>query len=177
MKTERLHRDERQFRPWSYSLLWLFSRKQVLAYTAKLASVLVGIEACSGAHFIGAALRGQGHDVRLIPGAVREALSKVEQERLPRCRSHRRSGDPQEHALRADQDRRSAGSAGAASGAGSSRPSDLSPAERKSFSLAQHSLRQRKKSKTATAKKALLSPLLIFAPTRRAYKSLRSLYG
>jgi len=28
---------------------------------------LVGIEACSGAHFIGAALRDQGHDVRLIP--------------------------------------------------------------------------------------------------------------
>ena len=28
---------------------------------------MVGIEACSGAHFIGAALRDQGHDVRLIP--------------------------------------------------------------------------------------------------------------
>jgi len=30
-------------------------------------SSLVGIEDCSGAHFIGAALRSQGHDVRLIP--------------------------------------------------------------------------------------------------------------
>jgi transposase len=28
---------------------------------------LIGIEACSGAHFIGASLRDQGHDVRLIP--------------------------------------------------------------------------------------------------------------
>jgi transposase len=28
---------------------------------------LVGIEACSGAHFIGAALRDQGHEARLIP--------------------------------------------------------------------------------------------------------------
>ncbi len=45
-----------------------FSRKQVLAYTANLPGSLVGIEACSGAHFIGAALRAQGHDVRLIPG-------------------------------------------------------------------------------------------------------------
>jgi transposase len=27
---------------------------------------LIGIEACSGAHFTGAALRNQGHDVRLI---------------------------------------------------------------------------------------------------------------
>ena len=34
-----------------------FSRKQLLAYTANLQSSLIGIEACSGAHFIGAALR------------------------------------------------------------------------------------------------------------------------
>ena len=44
-----------------------FSRKQLLAYTANLPSSLVGIEACSGAHCIGAALRDQGHHVRLIP--------------------------------------------------------------------------------------------------------------
>jgi transposase len=44
-----------------------FSRKQLLAYTANLQSSLVGMEACSGAHFIGAALRSQGHNVRLIP--------------------------------------------------------------------------------------------------------------
>ena len=44
-----------------------FSRKQLLAYTANLPSLLIGIEACSGAHFIGAVLRAQGHDVRLIP--------------------------------------------------------------------------------------------------------------
>lgn len=44
-----------------------FSRKQLLAFTANLPSSLIGIEACSGAHFMGAALREQGHDVRLIP--------------------------------------------------------------------------------------------------------------
>jgi len=44
-----------------------FSRKQLLAYTANLQSSLMGIEACSGVHFIGATLRSQGHDVRLIP--------------------------------------------------------------------------------------------------------------
>lgn len=44
-----------------------FSRKQLLAYTANLPSALIGIEACSGAHFLGAALRDQGHEVRLIP--------------------------------------------------------------------------------------------------------------
>ena len=44
-----------------------FSRKLLLAYPANLQSALIGMEACSGAHFIGAALRQQGHDVRLIP--------------------------------------------------------------------------------------------------------------
>jgi len=44
-----------------------FSRKQLLTYTANLQSALVGIEACSGAHFMGTALRDQGHQVRLIP--------------------------------------------------------------------------------------------------------------
>lgn len=44
-----------------------FSRSQLLAYMANLEAALVGLEACAGAHFIGAALREQGHDVRLIP--------------------------------------------------------------------------------------------------------------
>jgi transposase len=44
-----------------------FSQKQLLTYTANLVSSLVGLEACSGAHFLGRALRAQGHDVRLIP--------------------------------------------------------------------------------------------------------------
>ena len=43
------------------------SRSQLLAYTAKLASSLIGLEACAGAHFVGTALREQGHQVRLIP--------------------------------------------------------------------------------------------------------------
>ena len=44
-----------------------FSRKQLLTYTANLQSSLIGVEACSGAHFIGARLRDQSHQVRLIP--------------------------------------------------------------------------------------------------------------
>ena len=43
------------------------SRAQLLAYTANLPSSLIGLEACAGAHFLGTALREQGHDVRLIP--------------------------------------------------------------------------------------------------------------
>jgi len=44
-----------------------FSRARLLAYTANLQKSLIGMEACAGAHFMGAALREQGHDVRLIP--------------------------------------------------------------------------------------------------------------
>ena len=44
-----------------------FSRTQLLAHTANLPASLIGLEACSGAHFLGSALREQGHDVKLIP--------------------------------------------------------------------------------------------------------------
>jgi len=44
-----------------------FSRKQLLQFTANLQVELIGMEACGGAHFLGRALRGQGHAVRLIP--------------------------------------------------------------------------------------------------------------
>jgi Transposase len=43
-----------------------FSQKQLIAFTANMQTSLIGMEACSGAHFLGRALRGQGHDVRLI---------------------------------------------------------------------------------------------------------------
>src|ERR1700757_4741612 len=48
-------------------LLRKFSRSQLLAYTANLPASLIGLEAGAGAHFMGAALREQGHQVRLIP--------------------------------------------------------------------------------------------------------------
>jgi transposase len=44
-----------------------FSRTQLLTYTANFPSCLVGMEACCGAHFLGSALKQQGHEVRLIP--------------------------------------------------------------------------------------------------------------
>jgi transposase len=43
-----------------------FSRSPLLVYTANLPS-LIGMEAGVGSHFLGRALREQGHDVRLIP--------------------------------------------------------------------------------------------------------------
>jgi transposase len=44
-----------------------FTQKQLLTFTANLQTSLIGLEACSGAHFLGRALRKQGHDVKLIP--------------------------------------------------------------------------------------------------------------
>src|SRR5580658_5253748 len=44
-----------------------FSRKQLLHFTANLRVELIGMEACGGSHFLGRALREQGHEVRLMP--------------------------------------------------------------------------------------------------------------
>src|ERR1017187_1896462 len=44
-----------------------FSRAQLLRFTSNLRVHLIGMEACGGAHFLGRALRAQGHEVRLIP--------------------------------------------------------------------------------------------------------------
>jgi transposase len=43
------------------------SRRQLLAFTANLQVELIGMESCSGSHFLGRALREQGHQVRLMP--------------------------------------------------------------------------------------------------------------
>jgi transposase len=44
-----------------------FSRKQLLHFTANLEVELIGMEACGGSHFLGRALKEQGHEVRLMP--------------------------------------------------------------------------------------------------------------
>src|ERR1700741_5325775 len=42
------------------------SRTQLLHFTANLRVELIGMEACGGSHFLGRALREQGHEVRLM---------------------------------------------------------------------------------------------------------------
>jgi transposase len=44
-----------------------FSRSQLLHFTANRKVGVIGMEACGGAHFLGRALREQGHEVRLMP--------------------------------------------------------------------------------------------------------------
>jgi transposase len=53
-----------------------FSQKQLIAFTANVRTSLIGMEACSGAHFLGRALRAQGHDVNLIPAQFVKAFVK-----------------------------------------------------------------------------------------------------
>lgn len=43
------------------------SRKQLLQFTSNKQKMLIGMEACGGAHFLGRLLREQGHEVRLMP--------------------------------------------------------------------------------------------------------------
>jgi len=43
------------------------SRRQLLTFTANLQVQLIGMESCSGSHFLGRVLREQGHEVRLMP--------------------------------------------------------------------------------------------------------------
>src|SRR5437764_3563537 len=54
-----------------------FSRRQLLQFTINMKVALVGMESCSGAHFLGRALREQGHDVRLIPAQYVKAFVKT----------------------------------------------------------------------------------------------------
>src|SRR6202042_3533886 len=53
-----------------------FTQRQLLAYTANMPTSLIGLEACSGAHFLGRALRKQGHDVRLLAAQVVKPIVK-----------------------------------------------------------------------------------------------------
>jgi transposase len=77
------------------------SRNQILRFTSNLRVSLIGMEACGGAHFLGRALREQGHVVRLMPA---QYVKPYEQERLHRRGSDRRGRRTAEYAFRADQD-------------------------------------------------------------------------
>src|SRR5207302_5577816 len=82
-----------------------FTQRQLITFTANLQTTLIGLEACAGAHFLGRALREQGHDVKLIPAQfVRPFVKSNKNDFLDAegCRGGCRST---EHAFRADQDR------------------------------------------------------------------------
>src|SRR5438132_88406 len=55
-----------------------FSRKQLLHFTANLQVKLIGMEACGGSHFLGRALREQGHEVRLMLAQLKLELDHLQ---------------------------------------------------------------------------------------------------
>ena len=54
-----------------------FSRTQLLRFTANAQVHLIGMEACPGSHFLGKALREQGHEVRLLPAISKPGASRA----------------------------------------------------------------------------------------------------
>ena len=66
------------------------SRGQLERRLANVPCCLVGLEAGCGSHHIARKVRALGHDARLIPAQYVKAFLQGAQERLSRCRGHRR---------------------------------------------------------------------------------------
>ena len=66
-----------------------FSRKQLMHFTANLQVKVIGMEACGGSHFLGRALREQGHEVRLMnlgaqvkPYQMKNCFAEIDADRV-----------------------------------------------------------------------------------------------
>jgi hypothetical protein len=70
-----------------------FSRAQLLAYTANLPILFDRSGGMCGSAWFGIRAARARAPGATDPGAVCKALSEIQQERLPRYRSHRRGGD------------------------------------------------------------------------------------
>jgi hypothetical protein len=80
-----------------------FSRAQLVVYTANLASLLIGLEACAGAHFMGRCCEDKGTKCgSSLPSSSSPTESQTRT--THRCGSYRQSRDQTEHALCADKD-------------------------------------------------------------------------
>lgn len=56
-------------------------RGQVLAFFEACPPCLVGLEACAGAHYWARELIALGHEVRIMPGGLREAVRETWEDR------------------------------------------------------------------------------------------------
>ena len=54
-----------------------FSRLELRRFTSNLRVRLIGMESCGGSHFPGRALRGHGHEVRLMPAQYVKPYMKI----------------------------------------------------------------------------------------------------
>lgn len=95
-------------------------RSEVLRFFEKLPPCLVGMEACGSAHYWAREIAALGHEVRLIPPAYVKPF--VKRGKTDAADAEAISEDPQDHALRPDQDGRATG---CCDGAEDPRPSRL----------------------------------------------------
>ena len=84
---------------------------------ANVSQCLIGIEAGMATHYVARELSALGHDAKQSTARLCQAVPARPEERLQRCRRDRGGGAATVHAVRRDEDRRSAGSAGTAPGA------------------------------------------------------------
>lgn len=82
-----------------------FTQKQLITFTANLQTSLIGMEACSGAHFLGRALRAQGHEVKLIPAQFVNPFVKSNKNDFIDAEAIAEAARPAQHAVCSDQDR------------------------------------------------------------------------
>ena len=75
------------------------TRARVVAFFAKLAPCLVGIEACATSHHWARQLRNVGHEVRLMP----PSYVKASEERHGRCGGDLRGSDQADDAFRGSE--------------------------------------------------------------------------
>ncbi len=59
-----------------------FTQRQLVVFTANMSTSLIGLEACSVAHFLGRIPARAGSQRKADSSTVREAVREVEQERL-----------------------------------------------------------------------------------------------
>ena len=63
-----------------------FTRKQLITYTVNMPGCLIGMEPCAGAHFLARILKGQGHEVKLMPAEYVREIDRCRDS--PRVPSH-----------------------------------------------------------------------------------------
>ena len=70
-----------------------------MPFIVKLPPVLIGMEACGGAHYWARRFREHGHDVKLMAPQFVKPYVKSNKNDMRGCRRDQRSGDTANHAL------------------------------------------------------------------------------
>ena len=85
------------------------SRGKLADFIASRPRCTVAMEACGSAHYWGREIQELGHEVRLVPPSLREAVRQETEERRRRRRGDCGSGTAADHALRGGQNGSAAG--------------------------------------------------------------------